>query len=444
MNDVVLHAFNWPYSKIAARAGEIAAAGYGAVLFPPPLYSDENGPKWWQCYQPKDYRVLRSHLGRRADLAAAIRSLHDAGVRAHADIVFNHMANEKQERTERHEDPYSFPGARELERYRTERAAFDADRLYGNLDVGLFSAGDFHAEGDIVNWNDPREVEDKWLNGLPDLEMNDWVVDQQCTCLRALVALGFDGFRIDAMKHLPVEHLMRVFTIDALDGRFVFGEDLTTNDQEEAEFLWPIVQHTKFPCYDFALFQTLRRAFSPSGTLRELVDPAAFGQALPWWRAVTFAVQHDLVNNDASFRGMLLATQDEYLARAYVLGRDGGVPLIYSDSNESAGDHPEDRDRWAEAWNRSDVVGMIRFHNALQGLPQRCIYEADGFLVLARGDRGIVALNKTAEWKEPEIWTWGLQQGQYRCQIHGWDMNVTGDMFKFAIGPREAQLWLRQ
>jgi len=129
MNDVILHAFNWPYARIAQRAADIAAAGYGAVLFPPPLYSDDNVARWWQCYQPKDYRVLRSHLGRKADLVAAIDALHAAGVRACADIVFNHMANEKEERTKRHEDCYAFPGTHELARYRGERVAFDADRL---------------------------------------------------------------------------------------------------------------------------------------------------------------------------------------------------------------------------------------------------------------------------------------------------------------------------
>ena len=41
MNNVILHAFNWSYALIADRAADIARAGYGAVLFPPPLYSDD-------------------------------------------------------------------------------------------------------------------------------------------------------------------------------------------------------------------------------------------------------------------------------------------------------------------------------------------------------------------------------------------------------------------
>ena len=442
MRDVVLHAFNWPYALIAARARQIADCGYGAVLFPPPLYSDENGGAWWQCYQPKDYRILRSHLGRRADLESALKALRDVGVRAYADVVFNHMANEKAERQARGEtDLYDFPGATELARYRSGRGQFLQDRLYDNLDDGLFSDADFNPEGDIKDWLSPEGVEEGWLGGLPDLHLTDRVVDQQTTCLRALNALGFTGYRIDAMKHLPVEHLTRVFMIDAMSDRFVFGEVLTTNDDEDTVFLWPIVHHTQFPCYDFALHETLRCAFAPTGTLRDLVDPAARDRALPWNRALTFTVTHDIPNN-APFRGLLLDPQDEYLANAYIIGRDGGVPLVYSDHNESAGDHASDRDRWAESWARYDIVQMIGFHNAVHDQPQRCVFEADGFVVLARGDTGIVVINKTAEWQNPTIWTWGLRQGRYHCQLHQYDMDVRGDMFNFAIPPRQAQLWL--
>jgi alpha-amylase len=442
MRDVVLHAFNWDYSTITARAGEIATAGYGAVLFPPVLYSDEHGMDWWQRYQPKDYRILRSHLGRKADLESAVKALADKGIRAYADIVFNHMANEKQQRKDRGEtDLYDFPGAHEIARYRQERAEFVKDRLYGNLDEDLFSESDFNPEGDIWDWKNATEVEEKWLNGLPDLDLTDHVVDEQCTCLRALNDFGFTGYRIDAMKHLPVEHLRRVFTIDAMHDRFVFGEVLTTNDDEETTFLWPIIEQTQFPCYDFVLHETLRRTFSPSGTLRELVDPAAYRQALPWWRALTVTVTHDIPSND-SFRGMMLEPTDEYLANAYIMGRDGGVPLVYSDQNESAVKYPSDRDRWADAWKRYDIVQMIRFHNAVHGLPQRCLYEADGFVVLARGDRGFAAINKTEQWQSPTIWTWGLRQGRYHCQIHQHDMQVQGDTFTFAIPPRQAQMWL--
>jgi alpha-amylase len=437
MADVILHAFNWTYREVATEAGAIAGAGYGAVLLPPPLYSDPASAPWWQRYQPKDYRVLRSYLGNRAELEEAITSLHEAGVRVFADIVFNHMANEKGARP----DPYFFPGEGELARYHRERQSFLADLLYGDLDSSLFTPEDFNREGDIRNWIDRQESQEHDLSGLPDLELNERVVTQQRACLAALNRLGFDGYRIDAVKHLPDAHIIQVFQTEEMAGKLLFGEALTANDQEERLFLWPLLERTTISYYDFPLFETLRRVFAPAGSLRELVDPAALGQALAWNRGVTFSVTHDIPYNDG-FRWQLLDRQDEYLANAYLLGRDGGLPLVFSDHNESAGSYGQDRDRWAGAWQRADTVGMIAFHNKVHGAPQHSLWEADGFLVFGRGEGGIVAINKTAEWQQPTIATARLRQGRYVCQLHGHAMEVRGDRFTFAIPPRQAQLWL--
>ncbi|MRR58308.1 MAG: alpha-amylase [Deltaproteobacteria bacterium] len=437
MRDVILHAFDWRYNDITENAEKISKAGYGAVLIPPPLYSlsDESGKEWWQRYQPKDYRILRSFLGDKAGLEKAIAALHDKEVRVYADIVFNHMANENRP------DRYSFPGEAELRRYRQERETFERDRLYGTLDDGLFSPWDFNRDGNIQDWMDLHEATEHSLSGLPDLDINQWVIDQQRECLRALNGMGFDGYRIDAVKHLPEDHILRVFETVDMGGKFLFGEALTSNDSEERVFLWPLFRDTDLSFYDFPLHETLRRTFSPSGSMRELVDPAAFGQALPSFRAVTFGVTHDMPNNEG-FRGVMLQHQDEYLANVYLMGRDGGVPLVYSDNNQSAGRYPEDCNRWADSWMREDIAAMIRFHNAVHGMPQRPLFEHDSFLVFARGDRGIVAINKSGQWQHPCIWTWGLRNGVYRCQIHGHEMQVSGECFSFAIPPRQAQMWL--
>jgi alpha-amylase len=266
-------------------------------------------------------------------------------------------------------------------------------------------------------------------------------VRQQCQCLDALNDLGFDGYRVDAMKHMPIEHLEAVFHTRQMTGKFVFGETLTFNDQEETRFLGPILKETSFPCYDFPLQETLRRAFSQTGSLRELVDPASCGQALPWYRAVTVSITHDIPNNDG-FRGMIMPSHDEYLANVYLMGRDGGVPLVYSDNNQSAAKYPEDHNRWADAWMRQDVTAMVGFHNAVHGAPQRPLYEDDGFFCFSRGELGIVAINKTGYWQHAVICTNGVRQGRYQCQIHGYEMDVNSELFRLAIPPREAQMWL--
>jgi alpha-amylase len=438
MSDVILHAFNWQYREIIDRIEEIREAGYGAILIPPPLYSDPNNEQWWQRYQPKDYRVLLSYLGGKAELQELIERCHrtEPIIRVYADIIINHMANENRE------DRLNFPGAAELERYRQNTALFEENRLYGDLSEGLFSPDDFNQSGDISDWLDRNQVQFYDLSGLPDLRDSPWVLSQQREMLAALVQMGFDGFRIDAIKHMSEEMIDNFADRDFMADKYLFGEIFTGSDREEEIFLDPFLVETWIPAYDFPLFQTMREAFSFGGSLRSLARPEIEGNALPWNRALTFAVNHDIPYND-SFRYLLLDRQDENLAYVYILGRDGGVPLLLCDRNESAVNHPEDRDRWANVIQREDLKSAIQFHNAVQGQPMAILYESDVVLVFRRGNLGIVAINKGGTETWVEFSTFGLTNpGVYQDLIHQHEMELTQNLFTLYIPPRTAQMWL--
>ena len=64
--NVILHAFDWKYADIAQRAAEISELGYGSVLVSPPMKSAQD-ERWWQRYQPQDYRVIDNALGNTTD-----------------------------------------------------------------------------------------------------------------------------------------------------------------------------------------------------------------------------------------------------------------------------------------------------------------------------------------------------------------------------------------
>ena len=438
MRTVTLHAFNWAYQDIIDNLDSIAEVGYGAILIPPPLYSDPNGDAWWQRYQPKDYRILLSHLGGKPELERLITACHASHppIRVYADLVINHMANEARD------DRLNFPGVAELERYRQDPATYERNRLYGNLGEGLFSPWDFSQAGEIDDheWSDRGAVQFQNLSGLPDLQDSPWVLEQQHQMVSALVAMGFDGFRVDAIKHITERMVDNLADRPAVRNKFWFGEVLTGGDHDEQVFLWPFLQETWMSAYDFPLFTTIREAFGFGGSMRSLVDPAADGNALPWHRAVTFVVTHDIPHNDG-FRYAILDPQDEHLAYAYVLGRDGGVPLIYSDHNESA--YAVDRDRWFDVYKRADLAAMVQFHNAVHGEAMALLYVSDVLLIFRRGERGIVAINKSATEQWAEFSTWGLSNpGQYRDLIHGHTMNLSGDRLSLFLPPRTAQMWL--
>ncbi|MEM8505788.1 MAG: alpha amylase C-terminal domain-containing protein, partial [Cyanobacteria bacterium P01_D01_bin.1] len=246
--------------------------------------------------------------------------------------------------------------------------------------------------------------------------------------------------RVDAIKHITERMIDNVADNPKVRDKFWFGEVLTGSDHDEHVFLQPFLRETWMSGYDFPLFNTIRSAFGFGGSLRELVKPENYGNALPWNRAVTFVVNHDVPHNDG-FRSWLLSPQDEHLAYAYILGRDGGVPLVYSDNNES---HYEvDQGRWLNVHHRPDLNAMIRFHNAVQGQQQAILYESDTLLIFRRGHLGIVAINKGEYGQWVDFSTWGLQNpGTYQDLIHNHTMTVSGDRFSLFVPGRAAQMWL--
>lgn len=437
MNDVILHAFNWRYSRIIEQIDNISNAGFGAILIPPILYSDPDSGYWWQRYQPKDYRILLSQLGTKRELEQIISNAHNKDIRVYADIVINHMANENRD------DRYNFPGEKELANYQEKQQYFEGNKLYGNLSDGLFSPDDFNAPDGIDDWTNRDDVVYGELGGLPDLNSNDWVLGQQKILFQKLCDMKFDGFRIDAIKHITEKKIDNIADEYFIKDKYIFGEVLTTNDKEEDVFMDPFLEETHIAAYDFPLFSTIREAFSMGGNLKTLIDPGAYGNAIPWYRSLTFTINHDLPYND-TFRTLMLSSHDEHLANAYILGRDGGVPLIFSDNNESQ--YECDKDRWRDSHLRYDIIQMIKFHNAVHGQPMVMLYENNDCLIFRRGSKGIVAINKSNYWHNANIWTWGLNNpSKYKCQIHQHEMWLDGSsIFNLAVPPRTAQMWLSE
>jgi alpha-amylase len=209
--------------------------------------------------------------------------------------------------------------------------------------------------------------------------------------------LGVKGFRIDAAKHMTIEHLQRVWSKEITENMHIFGEIITDGGatKEEYElFLQPYLEKTTLGSYDFPLFYNVFEAFQKGGRMQSLIDPYCFGQALFKFRAITFAITHDIPNNDV-FHERLLKEEDEWLAYSYILGRDGGVPLVYTDLNPSGILDNNNKPRWINAWKNPYMVKMIKFHNYVHGEAMIPIISDPDILIFARGEKGIVAINKS-------------------------------------------------
>jgi alpha-amylase len=440
--DAVLHAFNWRYADVQARAATIKSAGYKAVLVAPAYKSE--GSAWWARYQPQDFRLIHHPLGDTTAFRNMVTALNAQGVHVYADVVMNHMANEAFKRSD-----LNYPGSAVLATYAGNSTYYNGIRLFGNLGFNFISANDFGPATCISNYSDTFQVQNWRLCGgggdvgLPDLLGSSYVIGQQQEYLRQLKAIGVKGFRIDAAKHMTLSHINSVLTTDIKNGMYVFGEIITGGGAGELEydrFLQPYLTNTNHAAYDFPLQNQLRGAFSFGGSMSQLVDPLAFGQALQGSRALTFTVTHDIPNN-SGFRYALMDPTDETLAYAYIFGRNGGKPMVYSDNNES-GDN-----RWVNAYNRNDIKGMIRFHNAVQGNDMQVLSHGSCHIIFRRGNLGVVGINKcgntvnaAVNMNNSVLW-WNTNYTDTTGS--GNVININTANYTFSLPARSARMWLR-
>jgi alpha-amylase len=440
--DAVLHAFDWPYSRVTEQAAEIANLGYKSVLVVPPLKSGSDCA-WYIRYQPQDYRVIEHCRGNTETFKAMVTALRNRGVRVYADLVLNHMANERN-------GALDFPGIAALNDYRNRSTYFARQRLFGNLANGLFGAGDFHEARCIQNYDDVFQVQNWRLcggggdRGLPDLDPNNWVVAQQREYIKALNTAGVAGFRVDAAKHMSNYHLRSVLSADLIGSKKVYAEIITSGGAGNLEydrFLAPFLRDmpSNFGAYDFPLLNSLKRSFSFGGSLRELVDPGAYGQALDRFRALTMPVTHDIPNN-SGFRYLIMDATDEKLAYAYLLGRDGGEPMIYSDYTRGDGG------RWFDAHKTADMAAMLRFHNQMQGLGQEVLAFNDCAILWRRSQSGIAGINKCQNEAFFDVDTnnrffWFRN---YRDVFTGGTLQIVNGRYGFRIPGRSARMWIVQ
>jgi len=446
--DVILHAFEWRYDLVTARATTIQAAGYKAVLVAPPLKSSSTNGAWWMRYQPQDYRVIDNYRGNKVQFKAMVDALASRGIAVYADVVLNQMAEERSNST-------TFPGSTALSTYASNTTYWNNQKLFGDLTTELFTSSNFHDALCITNWYDSYQVTHGRIScsstdpGLPDLKDTvpgeNYVNDRRADYLRALKALGVKGFRIDAAKHMPYGAISYFFADDIRSGSFIFSEILTGGGAGNADydtFLAPYLTQMpqQFRAYDFPLLNTILNAFATSGSMTALAQPGSSGQALADARAVSVVVTHDIPYNDV-FRHQIMEQTDEKLAYAYLLGRKDGVPMVFDDGYEGK----TDSGRWVGQYIASHIKAGIKFHEKVLGQPYEVLASNDCALLFRRGQEGVVGINKcgyavnfTVSTSEKFYWNRNYRDALTDGNI----INIKGSPFQFSLPARTARMWL--
>ena len=351
----IFHAFDQQYADVAGFVCDLAKQGYSHVQIAPAQKSNPD-THWWARFQPIDYRIIEGR-GSEGDLSALVQKAHGCGIRVIADVVFNHMADMPA-----YSNLASFPS---------------------------LTVGDFHKRCNIDNYNDRNQVVNCWLGGLPDLDQSQAEVQAAHQAhLQKLVALGIDGFRFDAAKHmLP----------DAVRGYISFVNQQTHG--QSWNYL-EVIEDPGTPAEDYdgiaavtdlVLYGTMKSAFTLGGDLRSLRVPAAVNDP----RSVTFGRNHDNLsvingdNNTGAINPYTDAT-DSYLATAYVLARESGTPLVLNLDNFAS---PFIRfgTQFRQIVTQRGRAGALVHENVLG------VVDSGTLLVMERGAEGLLVVNKAAD-----------------------------------------------
>ncbi|MFC8619776.1 alpha-amylase family protein [Micromonospora purpureochromogenes] len=404
--NVIVQLFEWNWPSVASECTNVLGPkGYGYVQVSPPQ-EHVRGNQWWLAYQPVSYRI-ESRKGTRAQFQSMVNTCHAAGVKVIVDAVINHMSGQDT------------PGTGW------------AGSSYSHYDYpGIYQTQDFHHCGrnggdDIANYNDRYEVQNCELVNLSDLKTeSDYVRSKIAAYLNDLLALGVDGFRLDASKHMPAAD------IAAIKGRLSRSAYLVQEVIYGAgEPIGPGEYTGNGDVHEFRYGKDLARMFNNE----RLAYLRNFGEAwgyLPSGSAEVFVDNHDTQRdgNVLTYRnGAAYA-----LANAFMLAWPYGAPTVMSSYTFSSRDQgpPSDANNktlnttcysgWECEHRWRVVANMVGFHNATQGAAVANWYD-NGYqhIAFSRAGKGYLTINDEGSAITGRSYYAGLPAGRYCDVIHG-------------------------
>ncbi|MCD6309310.1 MAG: hypothetical protein J7M18_01270 [Candidatus Eremiobacteraeota bacterium] len=186
-------------------------------------------------YWPIDFYKVDEHLGDIRDFKNFVNKAHEKGLKVILDMPLNHIA---------WEHPWvNAPDKKEW----------------------------LHHYGNIKDWNDPWWVEHGSLFGLPDLaqenpevakyliEMSKWWIDNT----------GVDGFRLDAVKHIPHSFwrkYIKEIREHAGPDFLIVGEDMHGDPYHVHSYQ----KDGMISMFDFPLYFSIIDTFARDGSMRSL------------------------------------------------------------------------------------------------------------------------------------------------------------------------------
>lgn len=403
--DTSVQMFRWKWNDIAKECTSfLGPQGYGAVQVSPPHAAANIGP-WWDVYQPVNFTSLNSKMGTEAEFQAMINTCHNAGVRIYADAVVNHMATGSGTATNGN--------------------TFNSSTLsYPN-----FGPADFHPncgiqDSDYGSPGNRNSVLNCRLVGLPDLATeNAYVQGQIKNYFNKLVAMGVDGIRIDAAKHIQPSHIAAIMagtnrTTKLGEALWLTQEVIPDSNANRSEYL-PSGTMNEFQ-YTYAMKAMFRNQGASISQVRSIMgQPGSWGGSwgfIPSDKATVFVNNWDTERNGSSLvasdfiSGHVNDTQGSKrydLANIFMLAWPYGHAQLHSgyrftnhdqappaSSPFDANGNPLINQAWDFVHRWSNISNMVKFRSTVAGTGVDWFVQGTGNqIAFARGNKGFVAIN---------------------------------------------------
>lgn len=419
----MVHLFEWRWADIANECENfLAPNGFAGVQISPPNENlvISNRP-WWERYQPASY-ILTTRSGNRAAFADMTRRCNAVGIRIYADAVINHMA--------------AGNGAG------TGGSSVSAGSL--SFPAVPYGPNDFNPNCAINNYNDPNQVRNCWLVGLPDLRLStEYVRGKIVDFMNDLISLGVAGFRVDAVKHMWPGDIQNIFgRLNNLNTAYGFAANSRPFiTQEVIDLGGEAISKDEYlhlgTVTEFRYSAEIGRAFHGRNQLRWLHNFGTAWGFMASTSALTFVDNHDNQRGHGAGGDDVLTYKNpkQYkMATAFHLAWPFGIPRIMSSFAFSNGDQGPPADGngnlippqfnaqgactngWVCEHRWSQIFRMVGFRNVVSGTSTANWWDnGNNQIGFSRGNRGFIAFNNESGGLSRTFQT-GLPAGSY-CDI---------------------------
>lgn len=362
VNGVLFQYFEWNlpddgqlWEQLGRDAAHLHERGVSAVWIPPAYKAKAPGDVGYAPYDLYDFGefdqkgAVRTKYGTRAQLAKAIEALHGQGIQVVLDVVLNHrMGGDRTERfkavpvagNDRDEETgkpriveaytaFDFAGRKgkysDFKWHWYHFSGIDHDVITGRNEI-------LRIVGPGKGWSEGVDTENgnyDFLMGM-DVDMNNPEVSKELHrwALWVIDEFGFDGFRMDALKHIDYNFSRDLFKLIGrqVDKDFFFVSEYWS---EDVDTLTGFIGKTEglTTIFDVPLHFNFYKAAARGSDfdMRTLLQGSLVSEEP--YKAVTFVDNHD--SQPGSALETTVADWFKPLAYALILLMKGGYPTVF-------------------------------------------------------------------------------------------------------------------